>query len=462
MTPAYGAPSSVSPTNWRAAFVKIVEDVDVSLPLFIALVIGGVWLWLFLRARQQTPRSPEEGRWRLFLGALAIGGAVIGVLNQAAPVAARWRWHLAAFPSVIILAHGFTLSRLRRLDTSTTAASDADAPALEEIKRSVSRNFGALTLIVRYGIPAFFIYWLGLGIANTLFSELVEAHMVGAGSQAANCPEGWPLGLVIAAAYGLAGSYSYVMLALGSRSFLYDITPGSAMWCAVTMVIGPLVAGVCGMFWPPARSLSGSTASQIRHIAAFFIIGFSPRYGLGLIAAFARGHLQSINSEEADSARYLPITQLSGVTPNIAERLAEEGLTSVDAVAAADPVRLLRATRYDKRLIVDWIDSAMLMQALPKDWEKLQRVGISKATELAALAPTRVAQPPPAAAITTAPAAELAEPQLPAGTLAQLASIASVHPKVLETKAEMFLVDPAVRMLKMVRWMRFENETGRD
>lgn len=454
MTAPTVTPNS-QPMNWRDAIVAFVQDVDVSLPLLVALVLGVTWLWLLFRARRQ-PRTALEGRWRLFVAALAIACVVISVVNHSAPVTARWRWNLAAFPTIIVLAHGFALFRLRRLDMSKASAQDTDDPALAQIRRSVSRDFGALTLIVRYGIPAFFIAWIGLGMTNALFRELKS-------------PEGWPLSTVIAAAYGLAGSYSYVVLYLGYRSFRYDITPGSAMWCAVTLAVGPLIAGVFGMFWPPVKTLLTPNESQIFRVATFFFVGFSPRYGIGVIEEIARSGWKSVHRDETDNSRTLPITQLPGVTPNIAERLAEEGLTSVEGMAGADPVRLLRSTRYDKSLIVDWIDTAMLMQALPKDWEKLQSVGISKATDLAALAPTKLEQPPAVvSAEQTAPAkppTQAAEPdrlRLSAGTLAQLATIASVHPLVVETKAEMFVIDPNVRMLALVRQLRFESETDGD
>jgi len=434
--------------SW-SPIVDFAKKVEVSLPLLAALFLGGTWLVLVYRTREKA-RSPLEGRWRLLLGALTIAGIVIGGVNGLAPVTARWRWNLAAFPAIIVLAHGFALVRLRRLDVTRTTETEAGDSALAQIKRSVSRDFGAITLIVRYGIPAFFIAWTGLGMSNALLREL-SSHQ-----------ERWPLSTVIAAAYGLAGSYTYVVLYLGYRSFRYDITPGAAMWCAVTLAAGPLIAGVFGMFWPPVRMLQSTSESQMFRVATLFFVGFAPRYGIGVIEEIARSGWKSLHRDETVSARSLPITQLGGVTPNIAERLAEEGLTSVEGMAGADPVRLLRSTRYDKSVIVDWIDTAMLMQTLPKDWEKLQSAGITKATDLAALAPTRLQPLPPATSGAPAPVPAPDVLPISADTLVKLAAVASVHAVVLETKAEMLAIDPNVRLLKLVRQLRFESETDSD
>jgi len=420
--------------------MTFVKDVDASLPLLVALILGLIWLWLLLRTRKQS-RSALEGRWRLLLGALTIAALAVSIVNHSAPITARWRWNLAAFPSIIVLAHGFALFRLRRLDVSD--APDTGDTALAQVRRSVSRDFGAISLIVRYGMPAFFISWIGLGMTNALLRELHPPP--------GHAPDGWPVSAAIAAGYGLAGSYAFVVMYLGYRSFRYDITPGAAMWCAVTLAVGPLIAGVLGMFWPPIHTLQTTNGSQMFRVATLFMAGFSPRYGIAIIEEIARSGWKNVHRAETESRRTQAITQLPGITPNIAERLAEEGLTSVEGVAGADPVRLLRSTSYDKSLIVDWVDTAMLMQALPKDWEKLQAVGLSKATELAALAPTQLAQP-----------AAPDSPRLPVDRLAVLAESATVQSTVLETKAEMFAVDPNVRMLKLVRQLRFESETDGD
>jgi hypothetical protein len=54
------------------------------------------------------------------------------------------------------------------------------------------------------------------------------------------------------------------------------------------------------------------------------------------------------------------------------ERLIEEGVTDVANLANANPYRLRRNTRFDKRQFISWIDEALLMTYLPNAWLALE------------------------------------------------------------------------------------------
>lgn len=265
--------------------------------------------------------------------------------------------------------------------------------SIERLRRSVNRQFGAVKLILRYLVPGFFIAWFCIGIPNTLLRELSPLFDATRGllpnpTSATEIP--WNPAASAAALYGVAGAYCYVVLNLGYRAFRDDITPGAAYWCAVTLAAGPVIAGVMGMFWSPLIGPANYDFERIFHVSTFFIVGFSPRYGISIIETAARAGWKSVHARETKSERSLPLTTLRGVTPDTAARLAEEG--SVSGMAGVDPVRLLRNTRYDKEQIVAWVDRALLIDKLPAQWEALERVGIGTASSLAALlhdAPTR-------------------------------------------------------------------------
>lgn len=53
------------------------------------------------------------------------------------------------------------------------------------------------------------------------------------------------------------------------------------------------------------------------------------------------------------------------------------------ALAAAEPIRLVRNTSFDMRQILSWIDEAMLIITLPKSWTALEDEGITGAIDLA-------------------------------------------------------------------------------
>ena len=81
--------------------------------------------------------------------------------------------------------------------------------------------------------------------------------------------------------------------------------------------------------------------------------------------------------------RSLPLGYVGGITPEVEERLREEGIADVYALSMADPHRLLRNTPFNRMEILDWIDQAKLIRSLPDHWEKLMQVGIGGAMDLA-------------------------------------------------------------------------------
>ena len=90
-------------------------------------------------------------------------------------------------------------------------------------------------------------------------------------------------------------------------------------------------------------------------------------------------------ADVAVASRNVPLFTIRGITANIAERLEEESIVDARGLAMADPLRLFRNTNFGKRQILDWIDEALLITALPEGWQGLQRVGISGAVDLAYL-----------------------------------------------------------------------------
>jgi hypothetical protein len=71
--------------------------------------------------------------------------------------------------------------------------------------------------------------------------------------------------------------------------------------------------------------------------------------------------------------------------PVIRTRLAEEGITSIQALARHDLVDLILSSRIPASRLVDWLDQALLYQHVtPADRQQLRKAGIRTATELLA------------------------------------------------------------------------------
>ena len=83
------------------------------------------------------------------------------------------------------------------------------------------------------------------------------------------------------------------------------------------------------------------------------------------------------------TTRTIPLTSVRGISSEIDERLQEEGIIDAHTLASADPIRLLRNTPFDKRMIACWIDNAILVSRLPEYRDQLEKLGIRGASELA-------------------------------------------------------------------------------
>src|SRR3954468_11382900 len=92
----------------EASFVESlrtgVHDADTALPFIVAalLLLVSFLKWRSLRRSE---------RLTYLLVAIAVGLVMIGLVDQFSPKTARGRWDLAAFPAIIVLAHGFAQFR---------------------------------------------------------------------------------------------------------------------------------------------------------------------------------------------------------------------------------------------------------------------------------------------------------------------------------------------------------------
>jgi hypothetical protein len=181
---------------------------------------------------------------------------------------------------------------------------------------TVNSNFGVRTLFIRYAVPAFLLGITGFVVLSVAIDPSTFTNLI-RNPAAALLPK-----IVLGIKMGAVGAYTYVLLELGRRTFRHDITGASALWCVVTLVLGPVLSASVALLW---------------HIEA-------PQNGdwwaggvVGLLNGFAQ----------------------------------------------AEPIRLVRNTSFDMRQILAWIDEAILIETLPRSWEVLEDQGITGAIDLA-------------------------------------------------------------------------------
>jgi hypothetical protein len=221
--------------------------------------------------------------------------------------------------------------------------------AVERVVASSDRMFAPGILIARYGVPAVIMAAVGIAGASLLIYRTHAKWHERIGVYEGN------RGVILAAFLGLASAHIYVLLQLTLRSYRHDITPGLAMWCAVNLALGPVLAAalfaVCRRHLDPKTGLTG--------VSIFLLCGLAPRAVANAVEQLLRKNLPG---EGASSPRNpLPLGSIQGLSANDEERLRDEGIEDASTLAYADPFRLLRATPFDRRRLVDWMDRAHLM-----------------------------------------------------------------------------------------------------
>jgi hypothetical protein len=240
--------------------------------------------------------------------------------------------------------------------------------------RNTSENYFSVgSLAFRYGTSALVF----LLVAIVAFFALFAQNRIVADEHLAR--------YAYPAAAGTVGAYVYALLYLGRRNIIHDVTAGGAMWCGISLAAGPVLACAVSRF---LTSSSGNSDLDLGVL--YFMAGFAPRFVTSYIESLARKKWSPSSVATVPGARTTPLTQIRGITPEIAERLDEEGISDVNGLAMADPLRLIRNTNYDRRLIVAWIDEAILMSKLPATWKFLEEEGVTGAVDLVEL----VWQPP--------------------------------------------------------------------
>ena len=284
-----------------------------------------------------------------------------------------WPWVLALIPPLMVAQHAFFLYSVKSRSVIPQRATDIQGflnVDFNTLEGSWRRYFGPGQIVLRFGLPAIFLAcacFLQAGLFFGGWFPDLPARSETLGQ------------LLVAGRFGLAGAYAYVMVHLGIRNFRADLTGGGAMWCAVTVLLGPGIAIVAALALPLKEN------EQFARAALFFLAGLSPQKVIGYISDSAKKALgdRTISDSVLNNKSLLSIR---GITLDIAERLKEEGIEDAYGLAYAEPYHLLRNTNFAPRQILAWMDESMLYFFLPDTAEWLIRQhGLTGAIDLAYL-----------------------------------------------------------------------------
>lgn len=287
-----------------------------------------------------------------------------------------WGHLLALIPGVLVARHASYLRLIRRRGMAPdfgTEAAELETAGFQKKKfmgifsrarAAHDREFRVDVLAVRYGIPALIIALVGFAEFEVLVRD--PPTYLDAKAQ-------------LGAKFAAAGAYTYVLLYLGQRSLRRDLTSGAAVWSAVTMTLGPLLGGVLALLWAPATASDSSWSFN----AIFFVAGLAPRYAASAVEEVVRRLWLTRTAATPPSVEAVALTQIHGITPEIEDRLSEEGITDAYALAMAEPMKLYRNTAFDQRQILSWIDEALLVVFFPDDWDDVRKADVSGVIDLA-------------------------------------------------------------------------------
>jgi len=172
---------------------------------------------------------------------------------------------------------------------------------------------------------------------------------------------------------GIAGAYVLNLYEVLGRYRNGDLSPSSLHFTWLHTIVAAIVAPL----------LSAAFAPNIQAAVAFGIGVFPLRDSLEAAKDLARKRLQLLQT--AKPAEGATLYKLQGFTEEVIDRLAEEGITSAEHLAYADPIRLLLRTNIQWAAILDFIDQALLFIYVDSGIEKLRSIGIRGSIELAAV-----------------------------------------------------------------------------
>lgn len=298
-----------------------------------------------------------------------------------------WLPMVALVPAFLIYQHGLWCRtqelKFKAVSSDNKANRRGYDPRVivETANKESERQYSLPTIAVDYFLPAL----LAAGAAGVVGFAL--SYIRNNRGSLGDVPEEQIYAGIV---FGAIGAYMYVVINLGQRAFVRDITPGVAVWSAVHLFLGPILGGLVAAIWQPMVEPSGYT-----HQVLYFFAGLAPREVVGIIQNAVRRSLTGAQAQQSPG-KIIPLQNVRGITQAVADRLLEEGITDGYLLAMANPIRLFYKTPYDLPQILAWMDECLLLATLPDYADGLRKAGITGAIALVGLWHGKCAAIPPA------------------------------------------------------------------
>ncbi len=179
-----------------------------------------------------------------------------------------------------------------------------------------------------------------------------------------------------------------------------DLRPKTYNVVTVRILVAVILAWMLqGLFGAPTWVLAASfLAGIVPDTVLRYIRDVPPQVKLRWVSRRSADNRQAAGGQATSSSGTEPLNEFEDRSPLLAldgisiyerTRLAEEGITSIQALARHDLVDLMLSSRIPASRLIDWLDQALLYQHVTTaDRRQLRRAGIRTATELLAASRT--------------------------------------------------------------------------
>lgn len=225
----------------------------------------------------------------------------------------------------------------------------------------------------------FYIQWYGrkryIGAALLLFLVGVVSSYVGISSAMSlngSIPrEQPPVVLPALALYALSGGYLWVVNDFIRRSRKLDLAPSDIYWGVLRLVIAvPLGYGMSAFFFD---------VENIKNFIAFSAGAFPLS---DILTNIRKMSLTKSSLKDPDVIGNDNVINLVGVNADVAERLANEDITTITQLAYCDPIRLTMRSSLTFNFVTDCMNQALAWEYMEAGMNKIRRFGLRGAVEI--------------------------------------------------------------------------------
>ncbi|HZX70459.1 MAG TPA: hypothetical protein VFE77_06530 [Rhodanobacter sp.] len=180
-----------------------------------------------------------------------------------------------------------------------------------------------------------------------------------------------PMLLPPLALYALSGGYLWVVNDLIRRSRKLDLAPSDLYWGVLRLVVAvPLGYGMSSFFLD---------IESIRHFIAFSAGAFPLS---DILTNIRKMSLTKSGLKIPDGIGNDNVINLVGVNADVAERLANEDITTITQLAYCDPIRLTMRSNLTFNFVTDCMNQALAWEYMEDRMNKLRPLGLRGAVEI--------------------------------------------------------------------------------